>query len=133
MQELQAWNTEVLLDHPTLRRTYRQSLTMLAQPTPPWTAVLTRLQIKEQRSVPGIGGWRGLQLLVLNVSGVMLTAASAHFTAAECEVKRGDSVGGAQSLSPQVQVLSSGSSKAGTRANRWTRQAGRFPAGTERR
>jgi len=87
LQELQAWNAAIFLEHPVLRRTYRHSLAALAQTTPSWTAVLARWPIVNRQSVPGIGGWRGLQLLVLNVSGLVLTASSAHFTAADCEVK----------------------------------------------
>lgn len=88
VQELMPWNAKLLISSAAVRRLYPLAEADLLDSgeTTPWTYVLSRWPRLERRRVPGIGGWRGLDVQRLNVSGAALTVASAHFTADDCPV-----------------------------------------------
>ena len=82
IQELQRWSVRLLA--PTFKHLYPHALYVTSNEEPPWTVVLSRFPRLRQERIEGIGAWRGMDMVLLNASGTILTVASAHFRAADC-------------------------------------------------
>ena len=90
LQEVRPFNLRPLLARDKLLGLYPQlaaSYVRNAIGNPPWTLMLVRAQPHVHvlsHSRHGVGDWRGMDVLHVNVSGRPITFASAHFRAFDC-------------------------------------------------